>query len=90
MEIDPYDPYAELRARPELAIFAVLEVTLNRTMEVVLATNPQLCFALRPQGKRSIQADLLIGSIADLLEALRRYRSGTPIESSSTRDDQAE
>ncbi len=76
MKPDPLDPYAEIRARPELALFTVLENALSRMVDVLMATNPELCiYPPRPPGKKAIQADRLIGRVADLQEALRRYRS---------------
>jgi hypothetical protein len=91
MKIDPNDPYGELRARPELALIAVLENTLARMVDLLLARNPELCVYPRAvPGSQALQADRVIGRTWDLLEALRRYRSGSAIETASSQDAQAE
>ncbi len=72
---DPADPYAKIRALPELVLMAVLENTLSRTVDVLVAAHPEFHVHPRPQGRSALVADRLIGRIWELQEALRRYRS---------------
>lgn len=74
MNYDPMDPYAEIRSHPELVLISVLESTLSRMVDSLMATHPELCVYPLTKSKISIRVERLIGCIWELQEALRNYR----------------
>ncbi len=72
--LDPVPKCEEIRSHPVVVLMAVLDNTLCRMVDSLIATHPELERFPRPKEGPVHRADILIGQIWGLQESLRKYR----------------
>jgi hypothetical protein len=75
---EPLPTPPELDQAPELALIAVLEITLEITVRALVAAHPQLCEHQRPywipQTPSSTIAQVIVSTVDSLQQSLHDYR----------------